>query len=46
MNLLIVDDDIELLEQLCKSLEKKRYRVETAVNGEQALISCCPALMA
>ena len=37
MNILIVDDDIELLDQLSTSLGKKRYRVETAVNGEQAL---------
>ena len=37
MNILIVDDDIELLDQLRTSLERKRYRVETAVNGEQAL---------
>ena len=37
MNILIVDDDLELLDQLTTSLERKRYRVETAVNGEQAL---------
>ena len=37
MNILIVDDDLELLDQLTASLERKRYRVETAVNGEQAL---------
>lgn len=37
MNILIVDDDLELLDQLIISLERKRYRVETAVNGEQAL---------
>lgn len=37
MNILIVDDDLELLDQLSTSLERKLYRVETAVNGEQAL---------
>ncbi|MBA3009146.1 MAG: response regulator transcription factor [Proteobacteria bacterium] len=37
MTILIVDDDVELLDQLGKSLERKRYQVETAVNGEQAL---------
>ena len=37
MNILIVDDDIELLDQLKNSLEKKHYRVETAENGEMAL---------
>jgi len=37
MNILIVDDDLELLDQLSSSLERKRYRVETAANGEQAL---------
>jgi DNA-binding response OmpR family regulator len=37
MNILIVDDDLQLLDQLTTSLERKRYRVETAVNGEQAL---------
>ncbi len=37
MNILIVDDDLGLLDQLRTSLERKRYRVETAVNGEQAL---------
>jgi len=37
MNILIVDDDIELIDQLRTSLERKRYRVETATNGEQAL---------
>lgn len=37
MNILIVDDDLELLEQLEKALKRKQYRIETAVNGEQAL---------
>ncbi len=37
MNILIVDDDLELLAQLKLSLERKRYRIETAENGEQAL---------
>ncbi len=37
MNILIVDDDPELLDQLRTSLERKRYRVETAADGEQAL---------
>ncbi len=37
MNILIVEDDPELLEQLCTSLKRKLYRVETAVNGEAAL---------
>lgn len=37
MNILIVDDDTELLDQLSHALERKQYRVETAVNGEQAL---------
>ncbi|MCP3943561.1 MAG: response regulator transcription factor [Desulfobacteraceae bacterium] len=37
MTILIVDDDAELLSQLRESLERKHYRVETAVNGELAL---------
>jgi len=37
MNILIVDDDMALLDQLNKSLTRKRYRVETAFNGELAL---------
>lgn len=37
MNILIVDDDLDLLDQLRHSLEKKNYRVETAENGEMAL---------
>lgn len=37
MNILIVDDDMALLDQLDKSLTRKRYRVETAFNGELAL---------
>jgi len=37
MNILIVDDDPELLDQLRTSLERKLYRVETALDGEEAL---------
>lgn len=37
MNILVVDDDQELRDQLCKSLENLNYRVETAADGEQAL---------
>lgn len=37
MNILLVDDDFELLEHLRMALKKKRYRIETAVNGEKAL---------
>jgi len=37
MTILIVDDDPELLGQLKESLVRKRYQIETAVNGEQAL---------
>lgn len=37
MTILIVDDDLELLEQLSKALERKRYQIETADNGETAL---------
>ena len=33
MTILIVDDDLQLLDQLTLSLERKRYRVETAANG-------------
>lgn len=37
MRLLIVDDDYSLLEQLQNILEKQRYIVETAMDGEEAL---------
>ncbi|MFH2093056.1 MAG: response regulator transcription factor [Pseudomonadota bacterium] len=37
MNILIVDDDLELMDQLSTSLKRKQYRVETAIDGEQAL---------
>ncbi len=37
MNILIVDDDQELQNQLCKSLKNQHYRVETAVDGKEAL---------
>lgn len=37
MNILIVDDDSALVDHLKEALERKRYRVETAGNGEQAL---------
>ncbi|MCK5311582.1 MAG: response regulator transcription factor [Desulfobacteraceae bacterium] len=37
MKILIVDDEHSLLEQLKKSLEKQRYIIETAVDGEEAL---------
>ena len=37
MTILIVDDDIELLDQLRNALERKRYRIEIAENGEKAL---------
>jgi len=37
MNILIVDDDPELLDQLSTSLKRKLYRIETAVDGEEAL---------
>lgn len=37
MNILIVDDDTGLLDQLESALKRKRYSVDTAVNGEQAL---------
>jgi DNA-binding response OmpR family regulator len=37
MRILIVDDEYALLEQLRKSLERQRYMVETAMDGEEAL---------
>ena len=37
MHILIVDDDIGLLDQLKTALIKKRYGVDIAENGEQAL---------
>jgi DNA-binding response OmpR family regulator len=37
MKILIVDDEYSLLEQLQKSLEKQRYIIEIAINGEEAL---------
>jgi len=37
MNILIVDDNQELRDQLCKALENLHYRVETAADGEEAL---------
>ena len=37
MKILIVDDEHSLLEQLQKSLEKQRYMIETAMDGEEAL---------
>ena len=37
MKILIVDDEHSLLEQLQKSLEKQRYIIETAMDGEEAL---------
>lgn len=37
MIILIVDDDLELLDQLGKALERKQYTVETASDGEEAL---------
>ncbi|MGE4421695.1 MAG: response regulator transcription factor [Pseudodesulfovibrio sp.] len=37
MRILIVDDEQTLLDQLQKGLEKQRYLVETALNGEEAL---------
>ncbi len=37
MKILIVDDEYALLEQLKKSLERLRYNVETAIDGEKAL---------
>ena len=37
MNILIIEDDEELLENLRASLEKERYRVETATDGRKGL---------
>ena len=37
MNILIIEDDEELLENLKASLEKERYRVETATDGRTGL---------
>ena len=37
MNILIIEDDQELLENLRASLEKERYRVETATDGRTGL---------
>ena len=37
MRILIVDDEISLLEQLQQILQKERYTVETAADGERAL---------
>ncbi len=37
MKILIVDDEYSLLEQLQKSLEKQRYIVETAMDGQEGL---------
>ena len=37
MIILIVDDDLELLDQLGKALERKQYTVETASDGKEAL---------
>ncbi len=37
MNVLIIEDDEELLENLKASLEKERYRVETATDGRTGL---------
>lgn len=37
MNILVVDDDQELRNQLCKTPESLNYRVETAADGEKAL---------
>ena len=36
MKILVVDDEIELLDQLKKVLERNRYQVETAPDGETA----------
>ena len=37
MRILIVDDEQTLLDQLKQALEKQRYMVETALDGEEAL---------
>lgn len=37
MRILIVDDEPQLLRQLCQSLSDQRYEVETAMDGEEAL---------
>lgn len=37
MNILLVDDEPELINQLRQALESRKYRVETASDGEQAL---------
>jgi DNA-binding response OmpR family regulator len=37
MRILIIDDESALLDQLQKNLEKQRYIVEKAVDGEAAL---------
>jgi CheY-like chemotaxis protein/DNA-binding transcriptional ArsR family regulator len=37
MKILLVDDDVELLDQMSKFLEKREYSVETASSGAKAL---------
>lgn len=37
MRVLIVDDEPELVEQIRQALDSKRYTVDTAANGEEAL---------
>lgn len=37
MRILIVDDEPELVEQIKQALDSKRYTVDTAANGEEAL---------